>query len=49
VKDALEEAKEENPGVGPNAHLGNSPARRFPQRRATPDASQQAAQQQDQP
>ena len=49
VKDALQQAKEENPGVGQNAHLGNTPARRLPQRRATPDGSQQAAQQQDQP
>jgi uncharacterized protein len=49
VKDALQQAKEDNPGVGQNTHLGNTPARRLPQRRATPDASQQAAQQQEQP
>lgn len=48
VKDSLEQAKEENPGVGQNAHLGNGTLRRFPQKR-TPDAPQQAAQQQDQP
>jgi len=54
VKDALQEAKQENPGVGQNAHLGNAPNRRFPQqRRQQPqdtqqDSSQQSAQQQDQ-
>ena len=48
VKDALQEAKQENPGVGQNAHLGNG-QRRFPQqRRPQPqDVSQQSAQQQD--
>jgi len=47
VKDALQEAKEEHPGVGQNAHVG---ARRYPQqRRPQPqDPSQQSAQQQDQ-
>jgi hypothetical protein len=49
VKDALQEAKEENPGVGQHAHLGNTPARRFPPRRATQGASQQTVQQQEQP
>lgn len=55
VKDALQEAKNENPGVGQNAHLGNGQARRFPQQRRPQnqggqpqDASQQSAQQQDQ-
>ena len=49
VKDALQEAKEENPGVGQNAHLTAAPARRQ-QRRPGQDATpQQAAQQQDQP
>jgi len=49
VKDALAEAKEENPGVGQNAHLPATPARRFQQRRPAQEPSQQAAQQQDQP
>ena len=51
VKDALQEAKQQNPGVGLNAHLGNAGTRRFtPQHRTqTPDSSQQSAQQQDQP
>jgi len=51
VKDALQEAKQENPGVGQNAHLGNAGTRRFPpqHRTQTPDSSQQSAQQQDQP
>lgn len=50
VRDALQEAKEENPGVGQNAHLGNTGPRRFAQqRRPQPqDSSQQSAQQQDQ-
>jgi hypothetical protein len=47
VKDALQEAKEENSGVGRNAHLSTAPAR-LQQRRDTQDATQ-AAQQQDQP
>jgi len=52
VKDALQEAKQENPGVGQNAHLSTSGQRRpLPQRRAqsqdTP--ADQTAQQQDQP
>jgi len=50
VKDALQQAKQENPGVGQNAHLGNTGPRRFgQQRRPGDDASQQSAQQQDQP
>lgn len=49
VKDALQETKEENPGVGQNAHLGNAPGRRIQQRRTGQDAGQQSAQQQDQP
>jgi uncharacterized protein len=48
VKDALQQAKEENPGIGQNAHLGTSAPKRFQQRR-TQDTPQQAAQQQDQP
>lgn len=49
VKDALAQVKQDNPGVGQNARLGNFPARRFQQRRQqTQDASQQTAQQQDQ-
>jgi hypothetical protein len=50
VKDALQEAKQENPGVGQNAHLGNNGPRRFPQQRRTQpqDSGQQSAQQQDQ-
>ena len=49
VKDALQEAKQENPGVGQNAHLGNAGPRRFPQqRRAQQQPSQQSAQQVDQ-
>jgi len=54
VKDALQEAKQENPGVGQNAHLGPNANRRFPQQRrqqpqdSSQDSSQQSAQQQDQ-
>jgi hypothetical protein len=50
VKDALQEAKQENPGVGQNAHLGAPGARRYPQQqhRTQPqDTAQQSAQQQD--
>ena len=48
VKDALQEAKQENPGVGQNAHLGNNGPRRFPQQRRAHqhDSDQQSAQQQ---
>lgn len=51
VKDALQEAKEDNPGVGQNAKLGNGVPRRNPQQRRTQqqDATQQAAQQPAQP
>lgn len=50
VKDALQEAKQENPGVGQNVHLGTTGPRRFPPRRTeTQDSSPQSAQQQDQP
>jgi len=48
VKDALQEAKQENPGVGQNAHLNTNGQRRFAQqRRPQQDASQQSAQQQE--
>ena len=51
VKDALQEAKLENPGVGQNAHIANGGSHRpAAQRRAQPqsaDLSQQSAQQQD--
>jgi hypothetical protein len=51
VKDALQEAKLENPGVGQNAHIANSgPHRPLQQRRSqqpSADLSQQSAQQQD--
>ena len=47
AKDALQEAKQENPGVGQNARL-TTPGRRFQPRRAPQgDATQQSAQQQD--
>jgi len=56
VKDALQETKQDNPGVGQNARLGNAAPRRGPQLRHNqqqdtprPDAPQQAAQQQEQP
>lgn len=53
VKDALQEAKQEHPGIGQNAHLGNPGTRRFAQAQqqhhsGSPDASQQSAQQQEQ-
>lgn len=48
VREALQQAKEDNPGVGQNAHLGTGAPRRFQQRRQQ-DSPQQAAQQQDQP
>ena len=53
VKAALQEAKQENPGVGQNAHITNNgprrpvEQRRAPQRQQT-ENSQQSAQQQDQ-
>ena len=46
VKDALEEAKRENPGVGQNAKLAG-PGKRFQPRRAQQAAGAQSAQQQD--
>jgi hypothetical protein len=50
AKDALAHVKQQNPGVGQNARLGNPPARRFQQRqKQTPDTTQQTAQQQEQP
>ena len=51
AKDALQQAKTENPGVGQNARLANSGQRRpLPQRRSTPaDPGQQSAQAQVQP
>lgn len=48
VRDSLQQAKEENPGIGQNAHLGNETPRRFAQKR-TLDAPQHAAVPQDQP
>jgi hypothetical protein len=53
AKDALQEAKQENPGIGQNAHLGNPGTRRLaqPQQQhhsGSQDASQQSAQQQEQ-
>jgi len=47
AKEALQEAKQENPGVGQHARLA-APGKRFAQRRGQqPDATQQSAQQQD--
>ncbi|HTQ96906.1 MAG TPA: DUF2059 domain-containing protein [Candidatus Acidoferrum sp.] len=49
VRDALQQVKQENPGVGQNAHLTNSNQRHPLQQRRSlqPDSSQQSAQQQD--
>jgi hypothetical protein len=50
AKEALQEAKQENPGVGQHARLAApSQGKRFPQRRPQPqaDGTQQSAQQQD--
>jgi uncharacterized protein len=49
VRDALQQVKQENPGVGQNAHLPNSnPRHPLQQRRSLqPDSSQESAQQQD--
>lgn len=49
AKEALQEAKQENPGVGQHARLATpAQGKRFPQRRAQqPDGTQQSAQQQD--
>src|SRR5208282_6835744 len=51
VKDALQETKQENPGVGQNARLNIGPPRRNPppRRAQQQDAPQQAAQQEQQP
>jgi uncharacterized protein len=48
VKDALQQVKQENPGVGQNAHLGNTSPRRLGQQHRDPvqDPSEQTAQQQ---
>lgn len=50
VRDALQEAKQENPGVGQNAHLGPQGQRRLPpqRRQDSQDTTQQSAQQQEQ-
>jgi hypothetical protein len=51
VRDALQQAKLENPGIGQNAHLTNNGQRRLAQQRRPQqqDPSQQSAQQVDQP
>lgn len=50
VHDALQQVKQENPGIGQNAHLTANPRRALPQRQTqSPDSGQQSAQQQDQP
>lgn len=51
AKEALQQAKQDNPGVGQNARLTNSPRRPFQQRsqQQQQDSGQQTAQQQDQP
>jgi uncharacterized protein len=47
VRDALQQVKQENPGVGQNAHLTSGNQRHPLQRRSLqPDSSQQSAQQQ---
>ena len=49
VRDALQQVKRENPGVGQNAHITAGQRRPLQQRKAQqPDAGQQTAQQQDQ-
>jgi hypothetical protein len=45
VKDALQQAKQENPTVGQTAHVGNAAGRRLQQRRQQDPGTQQAAQQ----
>jgi uncharacterized protein len=48
VKDALQQAKQENPGVGQNAHLNANGQRRLAQQRRTQhDGAQQSALQQE--
>jgi uncharacterized protein len=49
VSAALQQAKDDNPAIGQNAHLGNGATRRFQQRRQQDPGSQQAAQQDPQP
>jgi uncharacterized protein len=51
AKEALQEAKQDNPGVGQNARLTNGPRRSFQQRpmQQQQDLGQQTALQQDQP
>jgi uncharacterized protein len=51
AKEALQQAKQDDPGVGQNARLTNGPRRTFQQRsqQQQQDSGQQTAQQQDQP
>src|SRR6516165_9234981 len=51
VREALQHAKQENPGIGQNAHLGSTAPNRFGQQRRgwQPGGSPQAVQQPDQP
>lgn len=51
AKEAVQQAQQENPGVGQNARVANTPRRPFQQHRQPQqqDPNQQAAQQQDQP
>jgi len=51
VRAALQHAKQENPGIGQNAHLGGAAAPRFGQQRRAlqQNGSQQATQEPDQP
>jgi uncharacterized protein len=51
AKEALQQAKQDNPGVGQNARITNSPRRPFQQhsQQQPQDSGQQTAQQQDQP
>ena len=50
VREALEHAKQENPGIGQNAHLGGAAQNRFGQQRRgfEPGSSPQTTEQQDQ-
>ena len=50
VREALEHAKQENPGIGQNAHLGGAAPNRFGQQRRgfEPGSSPQTTEQQDQ-
>jgi hypothetical protein len=48
VRDALQQVKQENPGVGQNAHITTGQRRPLQQRQTQQDAGQQTAQQQDQ-